>query len=37
MGGKEKNLSSVLKVPRQCPFVLAVRVNHLTGIIEVAC
>jgi hypothetical protein len=25
MGGKENNLSSVLKVPRQCPLVLPVR------------
>jgi hypothetical protein len=35
VGGKEKNLSSVLKVPRFCPFVLSVRVKHLTGIVEV--
>jgi hypothetical protein len=27
-----KNLSSVLKVPRQRPLVLPVRVKHLTGI-----
>jgi hypothetical protein len=35
MGGREKNLTSVFVVPRQCPFVLPVRVKHLTGIIEV--
>jgi hypothetical protein len=33
--GREKNLASGLKVPRHCPFVLPVRVKHLTGIIEV--
>jgi hypothetical protein len=32
---EEKNLSSVLNVPRQCSLVLPVGVKHLTGIIEV--
>jgi hypothetical protein len=31
----ETHLSSVLKVSRQCPIVLPIRVKHLTGIIEV--
>jgi hypothetical protein len=31
MGEKEKNLTSVLKVLRQCPFVLCVGVKHLTA------
>jgi hypothetical protein len=35
MCGREKDLSSVLKVPRQCPFVLPVGVKHLTGIRKV--
>jgi hypothetical protein len=35
MDEREKNLSSVLKVPKQCPLVLPVSVKHLTGIIEV--
>jgi hypothetical protein len=35
MGEREKNLSTVLKVPRQCPLVLPLEVKHLTGIIEV--
>jgi hypothetical protein len=35
MGGREKNLSSVLNVPRQYSLVLPVAVKHLTGIIEV--
>jgi hypothetical protein len=35
MAEREKNLSSVLKVPRHCPLVLPVRVKHLTGITEV--
>jgi hypothetical protein len=33
--GKENNLTSFLNVPRPCPFVLPVRVSHLTGVIEV--
>jgi hypothetical protein len=33
MSGREKNLTSVLKVPRHCPFVLLVRVTHLTQFI----
>jgi hypothetical protein len=35
MSRREKNLSRVLKVPRQCPLVLPVGVKHSTGIIEV--
>jgi hypothetical protein len=35
IGGREKNLTSGLKVPRHCPFVLPVSVKHLTGTIEV--
>jgi hypothetical protein len=31
---RENNFTSVLKVPRHCPFVLPVGVKHLTGIIE---
>jgi hypothetical protein len=34
-GGKEKNLTFVLKVPRHCPFVLLVSLKRLTGTIEV--
>jgi hypothetical protein len=34
-GGKKKNLSSVLKVPRQCPLVLPLGAKHLIDIIEV--
>jgi hypothetical protein len=30
--GFEKAMSSVLKVPRQCPLVLVVRVKHMIGI-----
>jgi hypothetical protein len=33
--GREKNLSSVLKFPRQCPLVLPVGVKHLSGMIIV--
>jgi hypothetical protein len=35
MGGREKNLPSVLKVPMHSPFVHPVGVKHLTDIIEV--
>jgi hypothetical protein len=35
MSEREKNLTSVLKVPRQCPLILPVGIKHLTGIIEV--
>jgi hypothetical protein len=31
MGGRYNNLSSVLKVPRQCPLVLPVRVKHISS------
>jgi hypothetical protein len=34
-GRREKNLTSVLKVPRHCPFVLPLWVKHLIDIIEV--
>jgi hypothetical protein len=34
-GGRENNLTSVLKVPRHCPFVVLVSVKDLTGTIEV--
>jgi hypothetical protein len=34
-GGRETNLTSVLKVLRHCPFVLQINVKHLTGTIEV--
>jgi hypothetical protein len=43
MGGSERNyngwegkiLESVLKISRQCPLVLPVRIKHLNCIIEV--
>jgi hypothetical protein len=36
-GEREKNLPSVLKVPRQCPFVVLVSVRYFTGAIEEWC
>jgi hypothetical protein len=34
-GGRENNLTLVLKVPKHCPFVLPVGVKLLTGTNEV--
>jgi hypothetical protein len=31
-GGEQESISPVLRVPRQCPFVILVRVIHVTAI-----